>query len=143
MAAQWGSDFFGTLNELPPEPVAGIGHVLEAAASFPTFKEARQWVLHNLGVSEGSAILEGGCGNGIALGELLELVGTCGRIAGIDPTKAFVEAARERAMQLHAPNARYELGDIRQLPFHDNEFDPALCDKVLIHAGPAAAVSPG
>jgi len=139
MDTQWGSDFFGTLNELPPEPVAGVSSVLEAAASFPAFKEARQWVLSNLGVSEGSSILEGGCGNGVALAELLELVGASGKIVGIDPTKPFIEAARGRARQLDAPNARYDLGDLRQLPYPDKEFDAAFCDKVLIHAGPAAA----
>jgi SAM-dependent methyltransferase len=139
MNAQWGSDFFGTVNELPPEPVAGIGHVLEAAANFPAFKEARQWVLGNLGVSEGAAILEGGCGSGIALSELLELVGASGRIVGIDPTKAFIEAARGRVMQFHASNVRYDVGDIRRLPYQDNDFDAAFCDKVLIHVGPAAA----
>jgi len=139
MNEQWDSDFFGTLNELPPEPVAGIGHVLEAATNLPAFREARQWVLGNLGVSEGSAILEAGCGNGIALSELLELVGANGRIAGIDPTKAFIEAARGRVMQFHASNVRYDVGDIRGLPYQDNEFDAAFCDKVLIHAGPAAA----
>jgi hypothetical protein len=27
---EWGSDFFGGLNEMPPEPVTGISHVLDA-----------------------------------------------------------------------------------------------------------------
>jgi hypothetical protein len=35
-SAGWGSDFFGALNDLPPEPVTGIGHILEAMATLPT-----------------------------------------------------------------------------------------------------------
>jgi hypothetical protein len=47
--AEWGSDFFGTLNEMPSEPVIGIGHILEAMSTLPAFRDARQWVLRNLG----------------------------------------------------------------------------------------------
>src|SRR6202011_743377 len=92
-----------------------------------------------LGIGQGSAVLEGGCGNGIAIGEVLDIVGPKGRIVGIDPTEAFIEAARTRAVQLKAGNAQYEVGDIRKLPYRTNEFDAAFCDKVLIHAGPPRA----
>jgi SAM-dependent methyltransferase len=119
--------------------VPGIGHVLELTASFPPFRDARQWVLRNLGIGQGSAVLEGGCGNGIAIGEVLDIVGPKGRIVGIDPTEAFIEAARTRAVQLKAGNAQYEVGDIRKLPYRTNEFDAAFCDKVLIRAGPPRA----
>jgi hypothetical protein len=35
--SDWGSDFFGTLNEMPPEPVIGIGHILEAMDTLSAF----------------------------------------------------------------------------------------------------------
>jgi ubiquinone/menaquinone biosynthesis C-methylase UbiE len=135
--AEWGSDFFGTLNQLPPEPVAGIGGILETMNALPAFRDARQWVLRHLQLSPGSAVLEGGCGTGVALSDLADIVGTAGRVAGIDPTEAFIATARERAVKAGAANAHYEVGDIRALPFADGEFDAAFCDKVLIHAGPA------
>ncbi len=136
---EWGSDFFGTLNQFPPEPVAGIGGILETMGALPAFRDARRWVLENLALSAGSATLEGGCGTGIALPELIGIVGAEGRIAGIDPTEAFIATARERAAKAGATNARYEVGDIRDLPFADDTFDAAFCDKVLIHAGPPTA----
>jgi hypothetical protein len=40
-AADWGSDFFGTLNEMPAEPVTGISHILEAMATLPAYRDAR------------------------------------------------------------------------------------------------------
>jgi ubiquinone/menaquinone biosynthesis C-methylase UbiE len=138
-ASDWGSDFFGTLNEMPAEPVTGIGHVLEAMSTLPAFREARQWVLRNLGISQGSSVIEAGCGNAADLSGILSTVGTKGRVVGIDPTKAFIESARARAKQLGAPNARFEVGDIRAIPSKDGEFDAAFCDKVLIHAGPPKA----
>jgi hypothetical protein len=33
----WGSDFFGTLNEMPAEPVGLIGQILDVMASLPVF----------------------------------------------------------------------------------------------------------
>jgi ubiquinone/menaquinone biosynthesis C-methylase UbiE len=138
-AADWGSDFFGTLNEMPPEPVTGISHILEAMGTLPAYHDARQWLLQNLGISQGSSVIEAGCGTGAALSDILSIVGTEGRITGNDPTKAFVEIARTRAEKLGASNARYEIGDIRSIPAKDGEFDAAFCDKVLIHAGPPKA----
>jgi ubiquinone/menaquinone biosynthesis C-methylase UbiE len=138
-AADWGSDFFGSLNELPPEPVTGIGHILEAMATLPAFRDARQWLLQNLGISQGSSVFEAGCGTGAAVSDVLSIVGKNGRVTGNDPTKTFVESARARAEKLGASNARYEVGDIRSIPADDGEFDAAFCDKVLIHAGPAKA----
>jgi ubiquinone/menaquinone biosynthesis C-methylase UbiE len=134
--SDWGSDFFGTLNEMPSEPVTGIGHVLEAMSALPAFHDARHWLLRNLGIIQGSSVIEAGCGNAAALSDVLSTVGAKGRVVGIDPTKAFVESARTRARQLGAPNARFEVGDIRAIPCVDGEFDAAFCDKVLIHAGP-------
>lgn len=140
MKTERGSDFFGSLNEMPSEPVSALGNVIEAMITLPAFRDARQWVLGNLGVSSGAAILEAGCGSGGALAEVLDRVGPNGRLVGIDPTKPFVERARERAKQLGAPNVRYEIGDVRKLPFEDNQFDATFCDKVLLHAGPAPAM---
>jgi ubiquinone/menaquinone biosynthesis C-methylase UbiE len=137
--SDWGSDFFGTLNEMPSEPVIGIGHILEAMSTLPAFRDARHWVLRNLGLSQGSAVIEAGCGNAAALPDILSTIGTEGRVLGIDTTKAFIESARTRSEQLGASNARFEVGDIRAIPCADGEFDAVFCDKVLIHAGPPKA----
>ena len=137
--AEWGSDFFGTLNEMSAEPVMAISLILEAMGSLPAFRDARHWVLRNLRIAPGSSLIEAGCGTGAALADILSFVGTRGRVVGIDPTRAFLEEARTRAKQLGALNARFDIGDIRSIPFADGEFDAAFCDKVLIHAGPPKA----
>jgi ubiquinone/menaquinone biosynthesis C-methylase UbiE len=134
--SDWGSDFFGTLNEMPPEPVIGIGHILEAMGTLSAFRDARDWVLRRLGISQGSSVIEAGCGNAAALSGVRSTIGAKGRMLGIDPTRAFVESARTRAQQLSMTNARFEVGDIRAIPAAAGEFDAALCDKVMIHAGP-------
>jgi SAM-dependent methyltransferase len=84
-------------------------------------------------------VIEAGCGTGAALPDVLAVVGTNGRVVGIDATYAFVDRARIRARDLGASGARYEVGDIRSIPCDDGEFDAAFCEKVLIHAGPPNA----
>jgi len=136
---EWGSDFFGGLNELPPEPVAGIGQVLDTMATLPAFRDARRWLLESLGVPSGGSILEAGCGNAASHADLHAMVGPRGRIVGLDPTRSFIETAQSRSKQQGPARATYETGDIRALPCKDDEFDAVFCDKVLIHAGPASA----
>ena len=131
-AEEWGSDFFGGLNELPPEPVAGIGQVLDTMATLPAFRDARQWLLGSLDVQSGGSILEAGCGNAASHADLHAMVGPRGRIVGIDPTKAFIETARSRSKQQGPAHATYETGDIRALTCKDAEFDAVFCDSTRV-----------
>jgi SAM-dependent methyltransferase len=133
----WGSDFFGTLNELPPEPVGLLARVLEAMGTEPAFQGARRAVLKGLRLGPGARVLDAGCGTGVALPDLLA-AGPGVRVDGVDPTAAFIELARARAARLGAA-AGYEVGDIRALPYPDGAFDGAFCEKVLLHVGPARA----
>jgi len=137
--AEWGADFFGTLNELPSEPVGAIAQVLEAMRTEPAFQGARREMLADLQVGPGGLVVDAGCGTGAALPDILEIVGPETRVIGIDPTEAFVTAARDRARSLNAVSARYDVGDIRALPVSTGEVDATFCDKILIHVGPASA----
>lgn len=111
---------------MPAEPVMGISYVLETMSTHPAFHDARYWVLQNLGISQGSAVIEAGCGTTADLSDVLSTVGPKGRVVGIDPTKVFIESAHARAEKLGATNARFEVGDIRAIPFADGEFDVAF-----------------
>src|SRR5260370_27608871 len=61
-ATSWGSGFFGTLNDMPPEPVAAIGGILEAMRTEPAFQEARQTMLRDLVLPRRGHLLPGGWG---------------------------------------------------------------------------------
>ncbi len=138
--SEWTSDFFGTLNEVPAGPVAGIAEILESMGAEPGFRTARLELLGSLGLRDGTSVVEAGCGTGIALPDLIEVGGRNLQVMGFDPTDAFVASARARAERLGAGQARYERGDIRALPLDGApEVDAAFCDKVLIHAGPPSA----
>jgi SAM-dependent methyltransferase len=82
----------------PPEPVSGISAILEAMGTLPAFRDARRWVLQSLNVAPGGSIFEGRCGTATSLGDVLDIVGSAGHVVGVDPTRAFVDEARQRAV---------------------------------------------
>jgi len=138
-ADAWHSDFFGTVNEMPPEPVDLIATVLEAMGTEPGFQLARRTLIGDLGLGPGGSVAEAGCGTGAALHDLVSVVGSVGTVVGVDPSRPFVERARDRAAKAGV-NATYQEGDARQLPLADATYDAAFCDKILIHVAPASRV---
>jgi len=135
----WAADFFGEVNQMPAEAVTGLDGILGAMGTEPGFKAARRALLRDLRLKAGKTVFEAGCGSGAALPDLIDLMGREARITATDPTTGFVELATKRALEAEAKNARYAVGDIRDIQQTDGSFDAAFCDKVLIHAGPASA----
>lgn len=65
---------------------------LDAAAAAITAPRIRSHQL--LGVEPGATVLDVGCGTGIALREIADLVGRDGTLVGLDPSAAMLEPAR-------------------------------------------------
>ncbi len=86
-----------------------------AALCEPT--NCREYVAlhHKLGVDVGDRLLDVACGAGLAV----ELAGLRGaRCAGIDASPRLVAVARDRS-----PAADLRVGDMQDLPWHDETFD--------------------
>jgi SAM-dependent methyltransferase len=126
------SDCWGRLNDAPD--LTPILTILDALPD--GFREARRAMIRHLELAAGSQVLEAGCGPGTALADLIDYVGPTGRIVGLDPTKALVEQARERAKAARISHVAYDVGDIREIAFPDASFDAAFCDKILVHVSP-------
>jgi SAM-dependent methyltransferase len=77
------------------------------------------------GVSAGQRVLDVGCGPGALTAELLRRVGA-GALAAVEPSDAFVAAARERH-----PGVDIRQASAEELPFADDEFDVALAQLVV------------
>jgi ubiquinone/menaquinone biosynthesis C-methylase UbiE len=137
--AEWGHDFFGTLNQLPPEPVDGLAQVLEAMGLQRTFREARLNLLRDLQLPKNGRLLELGCGTGVSLQDIASIYGQP-TLVGIDYTSRFIGHAKERARKAGYTNVTYAVGDARETRLKDNEFDATFCDKLLLHIGPAETV---
>lgn len=102
-------------------------------------RRMRHGFLRAIPVRRRDTVLEVGCGTGVILRDLIPLVGAGGRVAGIDPSRAVLAAAR-RLCRGTGINLRH--ADGAKLPFKDDGFDVTLAVTVLLHvADPAAVVS--
>jgi SAM-dependent methyltransferase len=77
------------------------------------------------GVVEGTRVLDVGCGPGALTSELVRRLGS-EAVAAVDPSEAFVAAARDRHPAVDVRRAPAE-----QLPFDDHTFDAALAQLVV------------
>ena len=77
-------------------------------------------------------ILDLGCGTGILLHPLAELVGKKGRIVGVDISDFMVREARKRAGITDLPLEFYK-GNVYSLDFPENVFDRATCSTLFQH----------
>lgn len=77
------------------------------------------------GVSAGQRVIDVGCGPGALMAELVARLGA-EAVAGVDPSKSFVEAARARH-----PGAVVRLAAAEDLPFEDAAFDAAIAQLVV------------
>jgi len=88
------------------------------------------------GVAAGQRVLDVGCGPGALTVELVGRVGADG-VTAVDPTEAFVAAARERN-----PGVDVRIATAEELPFDDDAFDAALA-QLVVHfmADPVAGLA--
>src|SRR5688500_18374764 len=77
------------------------------------------------GLGAGMRALDVGCGPGALSAELVAVLGVA-NVSAIDPSEAFVNAARDRL-----PGVDIRVGPAEQLPFDDDLFDAAFAQLVV------------
>jgi demethylmenaquinone methyltransferase/2-methoxy-6-polyprenyl-1,4-benzoquinol methylase len=87
-------------------------------------RAARQAGLQALAVKSGEVALELGFGTGNEILDLARLVGSSGKVAGIDISPGML-AVTQQKLAANSPAAPVDLrvGDARSLPFPDGQFD--------------------
>jgi len=87
-------------------------------------RAARRAGVQALGLKPGEAVLELGFGTGNEILDLVGLVGPTGKVAGIDISTGMLGVANRKLAEAK-PTTPIDLrvGDARQLPFADREFD--------------------
>jgi ubiquinone/menaquinone biosynthesis C-methylase UbiE len=84
--------------------------------------------LDALAVVRGARVLDVACGTGIVARLAAHVVGPAGRVAGVDPSPAVVEAARRIDV---TSIAEWHDWDSERLPFPDASFDVVACQHAL------------
>lgn len=103
--------------------------------------ESSASLFDRLGVRNGHACLDVGCGGGDAAIELARRAGPAGRVVGVDIDETKLAAARSEAEHQGVENIEFMTADIREgLP--SNGFDVVYSRFLLTHlSDPASAVS--
>ena len=119
--------------DVQPDPARFV-EALEARGRMPSQVALRRRFLRSLPVRRGDEVLEVGCGSGVVVRDLAELVGPRGRVVGIDRSRYLVRAARALCRR-HPASARIAVRLARgeRLPFPEGRFAATLAITVLLH----------
>lgn len=109
-----------------------ISRVYDALAD-ASERQARSLGLRLLAPSGAEQILEIGCGTGLGLVEIAELLGEGGQVTGVDVSPGMLEMAQQRVAASAAGNriGALELADAKQLPWGDRVFDAVFLSFTL------------
>lgn len=114
--------------------------VRDLQAALPGIRSLRHWAHEALAPQPGEAALDIGSGTGSEVLTFAERVGADGIAIGVEPDPTMLSAAERRALQTGS-SAKFVPGDAYGLPFGNDTFDVALCERVFQHlTAPARAV---
>lgn len=95
--------------------------------------------LRDAGLAPGMRVLDIGCGTGDVSFLAAELVGSAGKILGIDRSADVLATARRRAADLGLPQVDFLVADVATIEL-DGLFDAVIGRQVLMYAQDPAAV---
>lgn len=106
-------------------------YLLQLAALLENAKRASY---QRIRVMEGSRVLDVGCGPGTDTIALAKLVGSRGRVVGVDHNAAMIEQANSRAIENGVSGwCEHRVADSASLSFDDGSFDAARAERLFQH----------
>ena len=116
---------------------------LEHRARAEDERSARDEYLELLRIASGDRVLDVGCGSGVVTREIAKRVAPGGSVIGLDPSRAFLDVAREYAREAGLDGVvTLQEGDCRNLAFPDASFDVVVAATVLAHVPGAEKALP-
>ena len=118
---------------MPENPQARAAFAYNAAADFYDASPLSFWdyfghrTIEQLALRPRSQVLDVCCGAGGSALPAAELVGSEGKVIGVDIAQALLELARTKAAQRNLTNIEFELGDMLILRFPGDSFDAVVC----------------
>ena len=83
------------------------------------------------GLKSGDRVLDVGCGTGLLIPHLLQVIGTSGSITAIDFSEKMLQICRSKYS--HLQNVSLELQDIEEVTFLSETFDAVTCFGLFPH----------
>lgn len=88
-------------------------------------------LIHACDIGQGRRILDVACGTGIVARNAAALVGSGGRVVGLDTNEGMIRVARKCAIQEGRPKIEWYQNDVCHMPFSNGEFDIVVCQQGL------------
>ncbi len=89
-----------------------------------------EYVVSHIDVSPAGQILDAGCGTGVLLPFLSQLLGPDGKLYAVDISPAMLDRAREKHAHL---DINYLEADLGNLPLSENSLDAVVCFNMFPH----------
>ena len=105
---------------------------LDRASSLDFFQVAKRRTYELLEIREGSRILDVGCGTGDDVRAMAQMVGSGGKVVGVDNSEMMITEAIQRSQGLFLP-VEFRQTDATDLPFDDASFSCVRAERVLQH----------
>lgn len=83
-------------------------------------------------ITRGQHVLDIATGTGMVAIEAAQLVGSEGRVVGVDISNGILEQARRKVEAFGLSNIQFQLADAEALDFPENSFDLVLCSSAFI-----------
>lgn len=104
--------------------IAGRYDMMNSLMSLGMDKRWRRLAVQKVGAKPGMHILDVCCGTGQLSMELGQVVGSEGKVTGLDFSQKMLEEAEKSLLQASNPgNIRFIQGNAMELPFSDHSFD--------------------
>jgi SAM-dependent methyltransferase len=129
---QTGGDCCGPNPDAQRLTLEGLGYSVEGLPASVTESYAgcgNPVALASL--KEGETVLDLGSGAGLDMFVASGKVGETGRVIGVDMTPAMIKKAEENAEKLGIKNVEFRLGDIEDMPVHDESVDIIISNCVI------------
>lgn len=113
---------------------AAIARHLSSLRAMPSVQRAWEHAYRALRLGPGCCTIDIGCGTGVFLPLLGELVGETGVVVGLDHASTLLAEAKSFYVESRAPApAHVVAGDAHHVPFPDATFNAAHIERVLMH----------
>ena len=120
---------------LGPESAKSLGYPAEKIDSLPTLvTESFAGVGCPFSIAElhaGETVLDVGCGSGMDSILAVQLVGSSGRVIGIDSTPEMVNKAKRNAEEARIANVDFRQADVENLPVASESVDAVISNGVF------------
>ena len=97
--------------------------LINTVISLARHRAWRRFAVSKTGVGRGGCALDVCCGTGDFAFELARMVGSRGRVIGLDYSQPMLDLARRKAARRRADHVSFVAGNACNLPFPDDSFD--------------------